>query len=68
MPEEIYEYIRATVDCGDLTIRYQVKGNPSPGRMDHDEDVSDFTDDEIKDLIVMLLDVPDKQKDLIVIM
>lgn len=55
---EQFQYIRATVSDGELTINYRLRMNPSAGRMTHDEDVSEWADKEIKELIAGLIDVP----------
>lgn len=51
-----YEYVRATVTDGSLRIEYKIPGLVA-GRQSHDEDVSEWTDDEIRDLVGRLLDV-----------
>jgi hypothetical protein len=61
-----YEYITATVDCGDLSWSYKVKGAQMPGRLDHDDDdVTDWDDKDIRDLTMTTLEVPEHQRDLI---
>ncbi len=66
MDDERFEWIKATVDYeGELSITYQVSGLSTTGRDDHDEDVSDWKDKEIKDLVKRLIGVPDDQADLI---
>ena len=43
-----YEYIKATVDGeGNLSMEYKLPG-VKQGRQSHDEDVSEWTDDEIR--------------------
>jgi hypothetical protein len=64
---EYYEYIRAIrgyepTDDGDdtvgtVTFHYKLKGAKVAGHDDHDEDVKDFTDEEIKHLARSLLSV-----------
>lgn len=62
---EQYEYIRATITEGELSLRYQIKGIPTVGRMTHDEDVSDYSDFDIVELVTNLLDVPPEQEKII---
>lgn len=53
-----YEYIKAIVDCeGNLRITYRLNGSMVTGRDSHDEDVSDYTDDQIKIVIRSILSV-----------
>lgn len=47
---ERYDYIRAIVDCGNLCWEYKLKGNSVAGKMSHDEDVSDWSEDDIRKL------------------
>lgn len=63
--EEQYEYVKATVTDGSLVWEYQVEGFPSPGSMSHDEDVSEWSDEDIIDITAMILDVEDEQRDII---
>ncbi len=51
MTEESYEYIKAIVDCGELRWEYCLKGSHQVSRMSHDEDVSDYSDEEIIRLV-----------------
>lgn len=60
-----YEHITAIVDCGDLRWEYQVQGLDSPGRMSHDEDISEWSKKDIIDVTMMSLGVPDDQRDII---
>ncbi len=61
--KEHYEYVRARICCGELSWEYQIKTPGAPqGRMSHDEDVSDYTDDDIKQLTRDMLDCPDDQE------
>lgn len=64
MPEK-YDYIRATITDGKLGVKYRVTGNPTPGRTDHDEDVLEWSDKEIRGLVASLIDVQDDQRELI---
>lgn len=57
-----YEYVRAIVDCGELRWEYKVEDASVPGRMTHDEDVTDYSDDDIRDITRMMLDCPDSQE------
>ena len=52
--EERYEYVRAIVDCGTLTFEYKLVDGP-PNKMVHDEDVSDWDADQIRDVTRMML-------------
>ncbi len=61
----MYEWIKATVDCeGELVIRHKLVGFPTEGSLAHDEDVSDWSDSDIRKVIAGLLDAED-QKDII---
>jgi len=62
--EEKYEWITAEVDCGTVTFRYRVEGRDLDGSDQHDEDVSDWTEDQIIALGCDLLDCHE-QRDLI---
>lgn len=55
MAESEYESIVAEVDCGELTVVSQLKGNPVKSRTSHDEDVSDWSDSEIRQCVAGLL-------------
>lgn len=61
---EQYQFIKATVDCGELTWEYALEGR-SPQRMIHDEDVDDWTDEDIVDLTVDMLSVDPTQRGII---
>lgn len=60
---ERYEYVKATVDCGELSWKYKVVGMETTGSMRHDEDVSEWSDDDIREVTAMMLDVPDDDRD-----
>jgi hypothetical protein len=62
---EEYESITATVDCGELSWRYKVKGAQVPGRLAHDEDVTDWSDEDIVNLTMSMLEVPEHQRSLV---
>ena len=62
---ERYEYVNAIICCGELRWKYKVEGCDVSGSMPHDEDVSDWTDEEIIDLTCNMLDVSDDQRGLI---
>ena len=62
---EKYEYIRALIDGEDLTMEHKTEGNPVKGRTDHDEDVSDWSEEDVRDLIVALLGVSEEQRGII---
>ncbi len=62
----MYEWIKATIECGELIVTYQIEGESKPRSSPHDDEIaSDYTDDEIRDLTVVMLDVPDGQRDMI---
>jgi hypothetical protein len=61
--KEKYEYIRAIVDCGELRWEYKMVGSEVIGRMAHDEDVSQWSDEEIIDVTCAMLDVEDGERD-----
>ena len=49
--QEHYAWIKAVIDCGRLSWQYQVKGLPTPGSQSYgDENVSHWSDKEIRDL------------------
>ena len=56
---ENYKYVRAIADCGDLRWEYQLADSDVLGRMSHDEDVSDWSDDDIIHVTRAMLDVPE---------
>ncbi len=60
---ESYEYVRAIADCGELRWEYKISGNDSQGSMSHDEPVDDYSEDDIRDLTVSMLDIPDDKKE-----
>jgi len=60
---EGYEYIKAIIDCGSLRWEYLIAGYDVKGRDAHDEDVSDWTEEEILTLTKNMLDVPEDQAD-----
>lgn len=62
--EEEYEFITAVVDCGTLYWEYQVKGRKAC-RLNHDEDVGDWSDADIIRVTIHTLDVPSHQHSLI---
>ena len=53
--KEEYEYITAEVDCGTLVVRSKLKDNPRESRDRHDEDVSEWTDSDIRQCVKGLL-------------
>ena len=63
--KEVFEWIRAIVDCGSLRWQYKVNTSDVVGGDAHDEDISDWTDDDIKDMTCSMLGVKDDQRDLI---
>jgi hypothetical protein len=54
---ERYEYIRAIIDCGSLRWEYKIKGRSVVGRMDHDEDVDNYSDEDIRQITRQVLNV-----------
>lgn len=62
---EEYEFITAEIDCGELSWHYKIKGAQVPGTQDHDEDVSDWSDEDIRNLTMTTLQVPEHQRNLI---
>ncbi len=65
MPEERYEFIRAIVSEGNLSCEYRLVGNSVTGRQSHDEDVSNWTEEEIRQLVCEMLDVADDERSVI---
>lgn len=59
-----YKYIRAIVDCGELRWEYKVTGCAMSGSQGFDEDVGDYTNDDIVDLMSML-SVEESQREMI---
>lgn len=62
---ERYEYITAIVDCGNLSWKYKLEGATKPGGMSHDEDVETWSEKDIVDVTMGMLDIPEDQRDLI---
>ena len=63
---ERYEYIKVHVDCdGEVSWESKLVDNWRVARMTHDDDVSDFSEQDIRDLTVAMLDVPKDQVELI---
>jgi hypothetical protein len=52
-----YEYIRAVRDGAHLTITYRLNGAAVEGSESHDEDVSDWTRQDIERVVRSLLSV-----------
>ena len=63
----MFEWIKAKVflELGELTIRYKLVGMDEIGGNYHDGNVTDYTDDQIKDLVMKILGVGRLQRDLI---
>lgn len=55
--KEEYEYIIAEVDCDTLTVRSKLKDNPREATDQHDEDVSDWSESDIRQCVKSLLDL-----------
>lgn len=60
-----YEHITAVVDCGSLHWEYKLVGALTPGRMDHDEDVEEWDNEQIIDVTMTTLTVPEDQRALV---
>jgi len=65
MSEERYEYVKAIIDCGELSWEYRVDGAFVTGCMSHDESVADWSEREIIDLTCSILEVSEDQRELI---
>jgi hypothetical protein len=61
--QESYEFIRAHADCGELRWEYKLESSDVVGRMKHDEDIEDWSDDDIKQVTEMMLGIPEDQVD-----
>jgi len=61
---ERYEYIQAHVGWDELRWTYRLVGGV-PSSMSYDEDVSKYTEEEIRALTAAMLEVPDDQTELI---
>lgn len=60
MSNERYEWVKAIV-CGDeLRWEYKLEGSDMIGGQSHDEDVSDWTEEEIKKLTCMSLELEER--------
>ncbi len=57
-------FITAVIDCGTLHWEYQVEGL-SAQRLNHDEDVAHWTDADVIQVTMAMLDVPEDQRSLI---
>lgn len=57
--DEPYEYVRALRDGPNLSWTWQVKGLPIPGGQAHDEDISDWSNQDVIDLTRRMLELPD---------
>jgi hypothetical protein len=62
---EEYESITAEVDGGELTWHYKVKGAQMRGSQSYEEGVYDMTDEDIIELTMSELSVPEHQRSLI---
>lgn len=54
---EHYEYVRAIVNEGKLRWEYRLNGSAVSGHQSHDEDVSGWSDTDIKSISQRMLDV-----------
>lgn len=52
---ESYAFIHAVVEDGELTLQYRLNGNNQTGSLRHDEDVTGWSDREIRQLTAYLL-------------
>lgn len=59
---EEYKYIRATVTDGQLHMDYLVEGAFVAGSDTHDEDVSDWTEEDIIECVMMTLGAEEKDR------
>lgn len=55
--EEEYEYITAEVDCDTLTVRSKYKESTVESRTQHDEDVSDWSESDVRQCVKSMLDL-----------
>lgn len=65
---EEYEYVTAIIGLdGDLRWEYKVKGAEVAGRMtsDLDDDFSSWTDNEVVQHTMEMLDVPEHQRNIV---
>lgn len=64
--KEVYEFVRANIAAGELVWDYKINTSETHGSEGYDdEDVSDWTDEEIKDLTCSMLSVDAEQRDII---
>ena len=61
---ERYEWIKAIVSCGELRLEYRLEGSLATGHWAHDEDVSEWTDDEIRRVAAGLISAEDQEKEI----
>jgi hypothetical protein len=62
---ERYEYIIASVDCGTLRWKSKLEGANKAGSMTHNECVEDWSNRDIINVTMRMLDVPEDQRELI---
>ena len=67
MSTERYEYVKAIVECGELRLEYRLVGSSVVGRDRHDDDVSEWSDTEIIDVVCSLLSVDDDNRDVVTV-
>ncbi len=60
-----YEYIRYEIIDGTVTVYYKLSSLDVSGRDAIDDDVSEWTDPEIKDVIALMLDLCAADKEII---
>ncbi len=59
---DTYKFVRAVVEDGELHWEYQIDELGAPqGSMGHDEDVSDYSEEEIVEITKQMLDLPSDQ-------
>lgn len=59
-PRGTFEFIRAVRECEELTIEYLPTGGKLQ-RVMHDEDVSDYSEQECREVAQQLLDLTDEE-------
>lgn len=62
---ERYQYIKAIVDCGHLHWEYLLEGAEVPGAMSCDDDVEEWSEEDIIDVTMSMLAVPEDQRTMV---
>lgn len=65
MSDERYEYVKAIIDCGELSWEYRIEGECTTGKMAHDESVEGWSEREIINLTCSMLEIPDDQREMV---